>query len=350
MQSGASAATVVCIGEIMLRLSPPGRERLLQTPELRIGFGGAEANVAVSLAGFGHSARFVTLLPPGPLGDAVVGELRRCGVDVSEVQRAPGRLGLYFVTGGAIHRPPEVLYDRAGSAFALGADTLDLDAAFEGAAWLHLSGVTPAIGPAGARLAQHAVERAHDHGLKISFDGNFRRTLWEQWNAQPGMLLRDIAAHVHLLFGDERDIALMLGSDAARFAGADPLAAAARAAFEAFPQLERIACTQRRESSVDHHELSARLLARSGSGSGNGSDGVQARSYAVGPIVDRIGTGDAFAAGVLHGLLAGDNDSSALEFGLAAAVFKHSIPGDFNLASVAEVQAVIAAEGFGVRR
>jgi 2-dehydro-3-deoxygluconokinase len=336
----------------MLRLSPPGRERLLQTPELRVGFGGAEANVAVSLAGFGHSAKFVTLLPPGPLGDAVVGELRRCGVDVSAVQHAPGRLGLYFVTGGAIHRPPEVLYDRAGSAFALGADTLDLDAAFKGAPWLHLSGVTPAIGPAGARLAQHAVERAHDMGLKISFDGNFRRTLWEQWNAQPGALLRDIAAHVHLLFGDERDVALMLGSDAARFAGADPFAAAARAAFDAFPQLERIACTQRRETSVDHHEISARLLARRGHGigSGDGIDGLQARSYAVGPIVDRIGSGDAFAAGVLHGLLAGEDDRFAIEFGLAAAVFKHSIPGDFNLASVAEVKAVMAGEGFGVRR
>lgn len=332
----------ICLGELLLRLSAPGRERLLQTPQLRVDVGGAEANVAVSLARLGHDVGLLSVLPFGPLGDAVEGELRRHGVDTAGVARGPGRMGLYFLETGAVRRASQVVYDRAGSAFALGADALALEPAFAGAQWLHVSGVTPAIGPQGVAIARRALRLAHGAGLQVCFDGNFRAALWAGWDADAASILRELFSYADVLVVNHRDLGLVLGRD---FAHAEPevaLAVAADAAFQAFPRLGRIACTTRHEHSVDRHRLSATLLTREAA--------FRAGPTEVEAIVDRIGTGDAFAAGLLHGLQVGMASAECAAFALAAAVVKHSIPGDFSLAGEGEIRLAMDDSGFAVRR
>lgn len=335
-------ARIVCLGELLLRLSAPGREMLLQSPRLAAHVGGAEANVAVSLAKFGHAAAMASVVPEGPLGAAATGELRRYGVDTTLVRTAPGRMGLYFLVTGAIHRSSEVLYDRAGSAFALHAHAIDVRQALAGADALHLSGVTPALGPGPAAVARQAMEAAQAGGLAVSFDCNYRSKLWETSGSDAAQTLRGLAGLAGTLFGSARDLALMLGGDWGDTDSAEALRQAGAAAFAAFPRLERIATTVRRQQSVDHHDMTAWMLTRKGM--------VAARNYAVGPIVDRIGAGDAFAAGILHGLRRGLDDEQTVNFGLAAACLKHSIPGDFNLVGEADVRALMDDAGFGVRR
>lgn len=337
-------ATIICFGELLLRLSAPGRERLLQTPALDVHVGGAEANVAVSLSRFGHRAAMVGVVPDNPLGAAAKTELSRHGVDVSRVRDGDGRMGLYFLEQGAILRPSEVTYDRAGSAFAI-ADpaSYDWQALLQGAQWLHLSGVTPAVGERTARAAIAAAETARQMGVWVSFDGNFRPKLWRQWNGDAPAILRELMARAQIAFADYRDIAVVLGREFSRQDPRERVDEAASAAFDAFPQLEAMACTHRIAHSVDHHTLSAQLCRRRG-------PSVHAHPLEVAGIVDRIGGGDAFAAGLLHGLIEGMADSDALAFALAAAACKHSLPGDFNLVSAAEVQSIVEANGFDVRR
>ncbi|MBP6596462.1 MAG: sugar kinase [Arenimonas sp.] len=338
------SSRIVCFGELLLRLGAPGRERLLQSPRLEVCVGGAEANVAVSLARFGHASAQVSVLPPGPLGDAAAGELRRYGVDTSGLRTGPGRMGLYFLATGAGLRPSEVLYDRAGSAFALAEPgAYDWPRLLAGATWLHLSGVSPALGAAAAQATLDAARAARALGVQVSFDGNYRAKLWEAWNGDAPGLLRQVMAEADLVFADHRDIGLVLGLPFAQDSAEAQVDAAAAAAFAAFPRLQRLATTLRTQHSVDHHALSARLLVRGGG------------PFAAGPrdlpgIVDRIGGGDAFAAGVLHGLLTGQDEGASLQFGLAAACLKHAQPGDAHLASVADVEAMLQEQGFHVRR
>jgi 2-dehydro-3-deoxygluconokinase len=335
-------ARVVCLGELLLRLSAPGREMLLQSPRLVAHVGGAEANVAVSLARFGHAVAMASVVPDSPLGAAAAGELRRHGVDTTHVRTAPGRMGLYFLVTGAIHRTSEVLYDRTGSAFALHAASIDAEQALGGADALHLSGVTPALGAGPAAAARRAMETARARGLAISFDCNYRAKLWEASGTDAAPVLAGLTSLAGTLFAGTRDLALMLGRDFPDADATEGFSKAGAAAFEAFPRLERIATMIRQQKSVDHHELSAWMLTREGL--------VASRSYAVGPIVDRIGTGDAFAAGVLHGLRRGLPAAPTVNFGLAAACLKHSVPGDFNLVSESDVRALMDDAGFGVRR
>lgn len=335
---------IVCFGELLLRLGAPGHQMLLQSPRFEVFIGGAEANVAVSLARFGHGSAQVGVLPDNPLGAAAAGELRRHGVDTAGLRTGPGRMGLYFLVTGAIHRPSEVLYDRAGSAFAL-ADPAGYDwpALLAGAEWLHLSGVSPALGERAAEATIAAARAARKLGVKVSFDGNFRPKLWEAWQGDAPSILRRILAETDLLFADHRDMAIVLG---ASFDQATPEArvdAAAAAAFAAFPQLGRLATTLRTQHSVDHHTLGARLLTRDGAMHA-------AAPHAITGIVDRIGAGDAFAAGVLHGLITGQGDADSLAFGLGAACLKHSVPGDFNLLGVDDVAAFVGQGRFDVRR
>lgn len=337
-------ARIVCFGELLLRMGAPGRELLLQSHRLEVHVGGAEANVAVSLARFGHDAALVSAVPDNPLGAAACGEMRRHGVDSREIRLRPGRMGLYFLTTGAGHRPSEVLYDRAGSAFALAEpDDYDWPRLLDGARWLHLSGVTPALGGKAAAAAIAAVRVARSLGVQVSFDGNFRPKLWQAWNGDAPGILRQILAETDLLFADHRDMAVILGLD---FTEASPEAlveAAASAAFNAFPRLGRMASTIRRQHSVDSHALSAVMFVRDG-------QRQQAEARDVSGIIDRIGAGDAFAAGLMHGLLAGMDDGGSLRFGLAAACLKHSIPGDFNLLGAADVAAFANAGRYDVRR
>jgi 2-dehydro-3-deoxygluconokinase len=322
---------VVCFGEILWRLSSPAGELLLQSPALSACIGGAEANVAVSLARFGHDAAMVSTLPRNALGLAARDGLRGHGVDTAGVALADGRMGLYFLTPGAVLRPAEIIYDRAGSAFA-SADPghYDWDALLDGAAWLHVSGVSPAVGDGPARTVLDAMRTARALGVRVSFDGNYRASLWAQQGSDGASVLLALMGNANLAFADQRDIALLLRRPELAQASARDEAIAA--AFAAFPQLDKLASTVRTQHSVDRHELSAVLHTRSGA--------ISTRTYELPGIVDRIGTGDAFAAGVLHGVEKGWTDQQALDFGLAAATLKHAIAGDFNLASEEQVHAV----------
>jgi 2-dehydro-3-deoxygluconokinase len=328
---------------MLFRLNAPGRELLFQSPRLDVYVGGAEANVAVSLAQFGHDASVVTVVPDSVLGAHCIGELRRFGVRTEHVYVRPGRLGIYFMTSGAGHRPSEIAYDRAGSVFAANAaDVIDWNQALSGASWLHLSGITPALGAHCAETALRAARKARERGLSVSFDCNYRAKLWEAWCGDAPHFLRGLADQADLLFADERAIALILGLTLPDLAPADRFQHAANRAFDAFPHLQRLATMVRVEHSVDHHEISAQQMTRQGF--------TTTRAYSLENIVDRIGTGDAFAAGILHGWLSGLDEQATLDFALAAASLKHSIPGDFNRTSVAQVDELLAGRGFAVRR
>ncbi|HEY7639001.1 MAG TPA: sugar kinase [Steroidobacteraceae bacterium] len=324
------SATVLCFGEILLRLSAPNRELLLQSGRFDAHVGGAEANVAVSLSRFGHAAAVVSTLPESPLGHACAGELRRHGVRTDGVRFAEGRMGLYFLTHGAGHRASEVLYDRAGSAFANAAAAVyDWDKLLDGCSWLHVSGITPAVSDAAGAAAAQAMATARRRGTKVSFDCNFRARVWGARAANAPAVLRDLCAQADLIFGDERDFAFMLGG-------------AASTALATFEHLQLIACTSRARQSTDVQQITGRLQTRQAT--------YTTRPYSLYGIVDRIGAGDAFAAGVLHGLAAGFDPQKTLDFAIAAAVLKHSIPGDFQLAGVAEVEQVLSEQQTDVRR
>ena len=343
MADPVSTARVVCFGEVLLRLSGPAGEQLLQSPRLDVCVGGAEANVAVSLARLGLDAAMVSALPDNPLGRAARDELRRHGVDTRGIGFAPGRMGLYFLVPGAVLRPSEITYDREDSAFAKAdPEGVDWSGQLEGADWLHISGLTPAVGPSAAKAAVRAVTEARRLGVKVSFDGNFRGKMWSAWQGDAPRILREILEQADFAFLNERDIGLVLGQDFSQGDVAEGRQRAADAAFEAFPKLQRLADTVRRHRDVGNHELSALMLTR--------ERRLETREFSLSGIVDRIGAGDAFAAGVLFGLSRGETEQAALEFGLAAACLKHSIRGDFNLVYEDDVRALIAGGGLDVRR
>jgi 2-dehydro-3-deoxygluconokinase len=333
---------IVCFGELLVRLSSPDGEQLWQSPSLNVHFGGAEANVAVSLARFGHDTAMVSIVPPNAIGAAAVAELRRHGVGTSGIVEGPGRMGLYFLTPGAVSRPSAVLYDRTGSSFALAAPaTIDWTPVLRGARWLHLSGIASALGERAAAANQRAADAALALGVAVSFDGNYREQLWAASGGDAPRLLRAMLATAEIAFVDERDIALVLGAD---FTG-DALErrrTAAKAAFAAFPRLQTICSTIRDVDSVQRQRLGGVLFTRTRE--------FQSRTHSLDGIVDRVGAGDAFTAGILHGRSAGLDDQATLELGVAAAVLKHSIRGDFNLVSLRDVEHLVGAKGPDIRR
>jgi len=333
---------IVCFGEMLVRLSSSDGEQLLQSPSLHVHFGGAEANVAVSLARFGHAAALVSIVPPNALGAAAIAELRRHGVDTDGILTGPGRMGLYFLTPGAVSRPSAVLYDRTGSAFALAAPTaIDWRAALRDARWLHLSGIASALGETAAAANQRAADAALELGVAVAFDGNYREQLWAASGGDARRLLRAMLTTAQLAFIDDRDIALTLGVELK----GEPLErrrAAAAAAFAAFPRLETICSTIREVDSAQRQRLGGVMFTRERE--------VMSRTYPLDGIVDRVGAGDAFAAGILHGRVAGRADQDTLEFAVAAAALKHSIRGDFNLVSLSDVEQLIAAKSLDIRR
>jgi len=334
---------IVCFGELLIRLSSADGEMLLQRPSLDTHVGGAEANVAVSLARFGNTVRMVSIVPPNALGSAAVGELQRHGVDTAGIARRPGRMGLYFVTPGAVTRPTAVLYDRARSAFALAASSaIDWPRTLEQASWLHLSGVTSALGELAAAANQRAAEAAAALGVAVSFDGNYREQLWTENGGNAPELLRRILAVARVAFIDDRDVALILGTEFAQADAVERRRAAAAAAFAALPQLERICSTIRTVTDARHHELSAVMFTRTRE--------LRSRTHSLDGIVDRVGAGDAFTAGILHGLAAGRDEQSVLEFAAAAAALKHSVRGDFNVVDAADVERLLGATSLDIRR
>jgi len=333
--------TITCFGEILLRLSPPDLQMLVQADTLGMVVGGAEANVASALASLGHAVRFTGVVADNPLGDRALASLRGCGVDVGHVARACGRMGLYFLEAGSGPRPSAITYDRAGSAFAEAApDMIDFAGALAGARLLHGGGITPALGPKGVALARAAQAAARAAGVPICVDGNYRAQLWAAWDSDPAAILRELVADATILIGNHRDISLLLGRD---FSGEGEARRreAAEAAFDAFPRLELIASTARHLVTSDHHRISARVDSRAGS--------HQTEEIDVTGIVDRIGTGDAFAAGVLDGWLEGGDLAVMAARGLALAALKHTIAGDMCPVSRAMLDGFSAGAG-DVRR
>lgn len=335
--------TVMCFGEVLLRLSPPGKEMLLQSGRFDAHVGGAEANVAVSLSRFGHRASVVTALPANALGRACANELRKHGVSVDAVHFRDGRMGTYFMSQGAGQRPSEVLYDRAGSVFAEAPPSLfDWKSLLSGVSWLHLSGITPAVSPAGAESASRAAAVARQNGVNVSFDCNFRARVWGARAGEAPQILRELVAQSDLIFGDDRDIAFMLNFDASRVDATRRQRESADVAFETFPNLKWIASTVRTRHSVDHQALAGQMFARDSSWS--------TRAWPLTGIVDRIGAGDAYAAGILHGLITRMPLQRAVDFATAAACLKHTIPGDFNLIGVEDVELALSESISDVRR
>jgi 2-dehydro-3-deoxygluconokinase len=336
-------SAIVCFGEVLLRLSAPGKELLLQSASFDAHVGGAEANVAVSMQKFGHRTVMVSALPDSALGRGCADELRRHGVDTSAISFRDGRMGMYFLTHGAGHRPAEVLYDRSNSAFAIApVDTYDWSSLLANASWLHISGITPAVSGSCADAALQAMLAARKAGVQISFDCNFRARLWGARTPEAPQLLRGLCEQTNLIFGDDRDIAFMLGFKSQASSAEEMRREAANAAFAAFPHLRFIACTERTRHSVEVQQLAGILYDKKST--------YTSRAYPLYGIVDRIGAGDAFAAGVLHSLIAGTEPQAAIEFGAAAGCLKHSIPGDFSLMSVADVELLLSEQRTDVRR
>ncbi len=339
------AMKVVTFGEIMLRLSPPGHRRLAQTPSLNVSFGGGEANVAVALAGFGFDSFFLSKIPRHEIGQACVNELRRYGVSDRFVVRGGDRLGVYFLETGASQRGSKVIYDRAGSAVTtLAPEEVDLDAVFDGAAWFHWTGITPALGETPRRMLEEVCLAARRAGVSVSCDLNFRARLWTEKEAQS--VMGPLMQYVDVCIANEEDAERSLGFRA----GASDVEAAEldeEAYFSLARQLKKeygfraVAITLRESFSASMNGWSALLH-------DDGACRVPQRStrYEI-HLVDRVGGGDAFAAGLIAGLLTKDNSREALEFAVAASCLKQTIPGDFNLVSAQEVEKLAKGSGSG---
>lgn len=337
--------TTVTFGEIMLRLAPPGCERFLQSPQFAASFGGGEANVAVALATFGLPARYVTLLPPEhPIADAAIVHLRGCGVDTSQIVRAPGRMPVYYLEAGANQRASQVIYDRNGSSVALAhPGAVNWDAALAGGGWFHITGITPALSASAAALALAAVRHARARGLTVSCDLNFRKRLW-QWGKPAREVMPELVRLADIAMANEEDCQMALGIQAPVDVGSGKLERESYAALTGkvlaeFPNLKMIAVTLRESRSASHNGWSACLR--------DGGGFRVSRPYEITHIVDRVGAGDAFAAGLIYGLQMLAGPQEALEFAAAAGCLKHSIPGDSSRSSVAEVMQLVAGGGAG---
>ena len=338
----ADPGAIVCFGEVLLRLSAPAGEMLLQTPAFEVAVGGAEANVAVALARAGAPAAMVTVLPNNPLGSAARDALRRYGVDTRSIRFTAGRMGLYFLTPGAVVRASDAFYDRANSAFAMAPqDLIDWDDELKAASRLHLSGVTPALNSTTAAAALRAAQSATRLGVPMSFDANYRAKLWASSDAHAPTVLRGLLSEAETAFIDYRDVALVLDK-AMAVEHEDRDALMAEEAFRAFPRLQRIAFTRRNVHAPDRQELIAHLIPRTG-------PRLCSVSQPLYGIVDRVGAGDAFAAGILYGLVRGLDDRAVLDLGLASACLKHSVVGDAGLATADDLNTFLEG-GLDIRR
>lgn len=340
---------IVTLGEIMLRLKSPDHERLLQSPYLEATFGGGEANVAMSLAIFGLDVAFVTALPENPIADECIARLRASGVDTSLVQRGGERIGIYFLEAGANQRPSQVIYDRARSSIStLEADDVDWQRVFDGAVWFHITGITPALSPTAAGLSLRAVQEASQRNITVSCDYNYRSKLWKYGKSAPEVMTQ-LVQYVDVGIANEEDCQRSLGIgiadddwestvssgklDTARYE------ALSRKMFETFPNLKIQAITLRESYSASHNGWSACLF--------NGEGFFVSQRYDITHIVDRVGGGDSFSAGLVYGLATGMSHRDALEYAVAASALKHSIPGDINLSTVSEVKRLMHGEASG---
>ena len=335
---------VLTFGEIMLRLKTKGNERFFQSPEFEATFGGGEANVAVSLANFNMPVEYLTVLPENTIGDECIAELRRFGVGTDKILRAPGRMGIYFLETGVNQRASKVIYDRAGSTMAE-AKTGDInwDSAFDDVDWFHITGITPAISKSAADLAVESVKEAKKRGITVSCDLNFRKNLWK-YGVEAKEIMSEITKYTDVVIANEEDCQKSLGLsiDVEVESGeldTNKYEKLTAAVMEAYPNVSKVAVTLRESHSADHNGWAACI--------NNGSIFYVSKKYDICDIVDRVGGGDSFGAGLIYGLRTYDTDAEALEFAVAASCLKHSIPGDFNRVSVKEVETLKNGDGSG---
>lgn len=336
---------IVTFGEIMLRLKSPEHERFFQSPLLEATFGGGEANVAVSLAILGEHAKFVTALPKNAIGECALSEVRKHGVDVSSINMVEGgRLGIYYLETGADQRPSLVVYDRADSCIANAKpEDFDFDAIMEGADWFHVTGITPAVSQNCADCALLAMKAAKKAGAKVSIDLNFRKKLWK-YGKQAPEVMRELTKYTDVVIANEEDIQKCLGISApvdvtSGKIDADVYKVLTDEVKAQFPNVTHVAVSLRESKSADRNGWSAAL---------NGQHGFyHSRHYEMNDIVDRVGGGDSFAAGVIYGLLNYSDEEYALNFAVAASALKHTIPGDFNLTRLSEVESLCKGDGSG---
>ncbi|MFP4028939.1 MAG: PfkB family carbohydrate kinase [Candidatus Brocadiia bacterium] len=338
-------AEVVTFGEIMLRLSTPGFERYTQTTSFDAVYGGAEANVAQSLANYGADAGFVTLLPENHLGDACIRQLRSFGVDTSGIVLKDGRIGIYFVEKGAMQRPSNVIYDRSHSCIAeASGDDIDWHEALHGAQWFHWTGITPALSAGASELCIEATRVAQELGMTVSCDLNYRSKLWK-WGKEPDEVMTELVSNTDISIGNEEDADKVFGIRAphsdveAGEVDAEDYRYVAEKLMGRFPNLKKVAITLRGSISASHNTWTAVLF--------DGEELYKTDTYDLTHIVDRVGGGDSFAGGLIYSFLNDADDQDALDFAVAAGCLKHSIPGDANLATREEVKSLVQQGGSG---
>ena len=336
---------IVTFGEIMLRLATPEYQRFSQATNFKASFGGGEANVAVSLSNFGIPTEFVSRIPGNDIGNTCMKELQKYGVGTHHILRGGERLGIYFLETGAVNRAGKVIYDRSYSAFSqLDKGMIDWDKVFDNATWFHWSGITPALSQSAAEICQEAVNKASEKGITVSCDLNFRNKLWNYGKAAKEVMPELVAA-CDIIMGNEEDAEKTLGIKAE---GADVIAGDVKAEaylsvseqiMKRFPKAKKVVTTLRGSISASHNTWSGVLY--------DGDTLLKAPEYNITHIVDRIGGGDAFMAGLIYGIITGMEDQKALDFATAASCLKHTIHGDFNLATLEEVEKLIKGDHSG---
>lgn len=334
----------ITFGEIMLRLKSPNWERFFQSPLLEASFGGGEANVAVGLARFGLKVAYVSVIPNNSIGDACIGELRRQGVDTSLIVRKGNRLGIYFLEAGANQRPSKVIYDRSHSAIAEASPgDINWDKVFDRVSWFHITGITPAISLSASELSLEVVKKAREKGITISCDLNFRKNLWKYGKSAPEVM-GELVKYADIVMGNEEDCQKSLGikMDVDVESGrlqTEKYRELTDRILNLYPNIQKIAITLRESHSANNNGWLAVF--------NNREEFIISKKYEINNIIDRVGAGDTFTAGLIYGFNNLHSDKEALEFAVAASCFMHSIPGDLPLLSVEEVKSLAEGAGSG---
>jgi len=335
---------IVTFGEIMLRLTPPGREVILQTPQFIATPGGAEANVAISLANYGEKASYVTALPENLIADAIVGELKRFNVNTENIIRCGDRVGTYYTQTGSVMRPSKVIYDRAHSSIAeVKPGDFDWDSILEDTKWFHVTGITPAIASGTAEVTLEALRKCREKNITVSCDLNYRKKLWK-WGKPPVEVMSEVAEYVDVMIANEEDCQKCLGIELDVDVTSGSLDSSkyrtlASKVMAMFPQVSYLAVSLRESVSADHNNWSGVLATRDAF--------YESRKYSITNIVDRIGGGDSFGSGLIYGLNHLDGGQAAIDFAIAASAIKHTIYGDFNRVSKEDVLNLMGGDASG---
>lgn len=334
----------VTFGELMLRLSPPGHEVFMQTPAFNATFGGAEANVSVSLANYGEDVSYVTAVPSNPIADAAIRELRGFGIDTSSVKRGGERMGIYYTEAGASMRPSKVVYDRANSSISeIRPGDFDWNSILRDKYWFHTTGITPAIAEGTAEVTLEAVKAAKELGLRVSCDLNYRKKLWK-WGKTPQEVMSEIAKYVDVLIANEEDCQKCLGIEidvdvASGSLDTSKYELLAKKVMGRFPNISNLAVSLRESVSADWNNWSIIMATK--------DSFYISKKYEIRDIIDRIGGGDAFGSGLIWGLSNLNTPQAAIDFAAAASALKHTVYGDYNRVSIEDVMTLAGGDASG---